>query len=160
VIAQVTPLRIVRTNNSPVWGGWLFVGMGAGVLLLRQLRSDAGTQEQVGLAVVAAIFIAVGAVVVVRAWRQTSTFLAATRQLVIEERTRFSSKRRVLPFDQVERVEVESFTDPDPDARPFEQTSYRLVVRLHEGTRIPITDLVPGQEAVARLRDEVAVRLG
>jgi hypothetical protein len=148
-------VRNVRSNNSPVWGGWLFVGLAAGVLLLRHGRSPAGSSESVGLAVVAAIFAVAGGVVVVRAFRQTITLSPEARSLTIEDRTRFSTQRRVIRFDAIQEVTVEAYTDPDPDAWPFQQTTHRVVVRLRDGTELPITDFAASPEFAAKTRSAV-----
>jgi hypothetical protein len=158
--SSASPLRLTRTNGAPAWTGWLFVAMGAGVLLLRQLRDGAGVEERLGLALVAAVLTAVGALVVMRGFRQIITVDPLGRRLLVQDRTRFGSQTRSVPFAVIREVAVESWTDPDPDARPFQQTTHRVLVRLRDGSALPLTDFTLDAAAVAGIREDVARRLG
>ena len=153
------PVRFVRHGGMPVWGGWLFVGMGAAVLALRHHWAGAESTERLALALVGAVLATAGALVVIRGFSQTITIQPGTEQLVVEDRTRFRTKRRVIPFGEIREVTVESHTDPDPDSRPFERTTHRVIVRLRDGSEVPITDFTLDADATARIRSDVARRL-
>ncbi len=148
-------LRFTRHGGAPVWGGWLFVCMGAGVLVLRHFRAGAEAPERLGLALVAGILGTAGALVVARRFRQTVTFHSRTGSLVIEDRTRFGYRRRSIRFDEIREIAVDEHADPDPDSRPFGTTTYQLVARLRDGSEVPVTDLVPGAASTEEARTEV-----
>jgi hypothetical protein len=153
-------MRITRNGNAPTWGGWLFLALGAGVLFLRGTRAEADPSERFALAAIAAVLAAAGALVVIRAYRQTLTVQPELRRIVVEERTRFGTRSRVVRFDEVRAVAVEEQVDPDPDARPFERSSFRVVLRLRDGTSVPVTDFAPDAERSARTQDEIVRALG
>jgi len=150
------PLRFIRYGGMPVWGGWLFVGLGAAVLALRHYLAGADSTERLALALVATILATAGAVVVIRGFSQTVTIQPGTQQLIVEDRTRFRTKRRIIPFGEVREVTVESHTDPDPDSRPFERTTHRVIARLRDGSEVPITDFTLDADATGQIRSDVA----
>lgn len=146
-----------RTNNAPTWGGWLFVAMAAGVALLASRA--AGATERIGLGLVAAVFATAGVVVVVRRYEQTTRVDRARRRVVIDEHTRFNVRRRDVPFTDIAAVEVESYTDPDPDARPFQTTTHRVVLALRDGEKVAVTDFALDAELTRATRDALAEAL-
>jgi hypothetical protein len=149
-------LRFTRPGGSPVLGGWVLVCTGGAVLVLRHYLIGADSTEGLALVLVAGVLSTAGAVVVVRKFRQTITIQAPTMQIVVEDHTRFRSRRRIIRFQEVRELAVEAQTDTDPDARTYQLTTYRLVARLRDGTDVPITDFGLDAEDVAKIREDVA----
>lgn len=146
--------QLTLHNGAPVWGGWLFVAMGLGTLAWGAL-TDVG-----GLTIVGLILVGVGAIVVIRRHRREITLDPQRAALIVVDSTRFGSTRRVVPFREVTRVGVEDWTDPDPDARPFQQTVYRVVAHLRDGTQLALTDFAGDRAATDRRRVELAALIG
>ena len=146
----------MRTNYAPVLNGWLFIGLGAGLVLLRQLRTTAGSEERLALALVAAAFVVAGAAVVVLGFSQVVTFEPGSRRVIIVDRSRFGTGRRVLRFDQIREVRVESWTDPDPDARALEPVTHRVLLRLMDDTEVPLTDSSLDEGRAEAIRSQLA----
>jgi hypothetical protein len=142
-------------HGAPVWGGWLFVALGAAAI--GGWRYLLPSEDAAGLAVVGAIFGVAGLVVVVRAQRQQITLDAGRRMMVVVDRSRFGASRRVVPFNAIARLAVEDHTDPDPDARPFQQTTYRVVALLRDGHELPLTDFSRDCAAADGRRAELAL---
>jgi hypothetical protein len=138
--------RLILHNGAPTWGGWLFVAMGLGAFGWGSV-SGLG-----GLTFVGLLLGGAGAIVVVRRHRREITLDAGRGRLIVVDSTRFGSTRRVVSFGDVARVGVEAWTDPDPDARPFQQTVYRVVAHLQDGTELALTDFAGDRAATDRRR--------
>ena len=149
-------IRFTRPGGSPVLPGWVLIGVGALLLVLRHHLPGAGATGLLALALVAGVLLAVGVVIVVRKHSQTITIQASTMQIIVEDHTRFRSRRRIIRFQEVRELAVEARTDGDPDSRNYQSTTYRVVARLHDGNDIPCTDFGLGAEEVERIRKDVA----
>ena len=134
------PLVLIRDGGSPMWSGWFAWGMAACCLIYRSIHVEGDASEKLGLAIVAGIFAVTGALILGRRYRQRISISRRDQRIVVEDSTRFSRSRKTILFRNIKSVELESYTDPDPDARPFQRTDYRVVLRLHDGQELPLSD--------------------
>lgn len=134
----------------------MLVCMGAAVLVLRHYLTGTDSTARLALVFVAGVPLIAGTVIVVRKYSQTITIQALTMQIIVEDHTRFRSRRRIIRFQDIRELAVEANTDNDPDSRTYQTSTYRVVARLHDGTAIPITDFGLSAGEVATIRTEVA----
>lgn len=130
--------------------------MGAAVLVLRHYLTGTDSTARLALVFVASVLLIAGTVIVVRKYSQTITIQALTMQIIVEDHTRFRSRRRIIRFQDIRELAVEANTDNDPDSRTYQTATYRVVARLHNGTAIPITDFGLSAGEVETIRTEVA----
>lgn len=152
------PLKIVCHRNNPPVGGWAGLGLGLLCLVLR-LRSPAASSQAFWLQACAGMFGLIGAWILLWAPKRTTIVDADQNRVFIEDRNRFKTRTRVIPFALIAGVATREWEDPDPDLRPFKSVHSWLVLRLRSGEEIEMTDHNSGARAFDTLESEVSGRL-
>lgn len=152
------PLKIVCHRNNPPAGGWAGLGLGLLCLVVGR-RSPAASSQAFWLQACAGMFGLIGAWILLWAPKRTTIVDADKNQVFLEDRDRFRTRNRVIPFALIAEVAVQEWEDPDPDLRPFKSIHSWLVLRLWTGEEIEITDHQRGALAFDGLESAISSRL-
>lgn len=148
------PLVLRRKSGVPLWSGWFAIGMAALSVGYRQLHYSIDPNEKLVLALSAAILGLGGGIMLTWRHPQQISVSLRDRKITIEDGPPFFRSREMVYFRTIRTVEVESDTDPHPHDSPPSSESYRVVVCLLDGRRLPLSDY-SGEEAAVRLCEEL-----